>query len=521
MAFDAWSNRRSSSAAVPPESAAFSAPTRRGLLAGAAVTAGMTATGLLGAEDAQASPPSDWYNVKADFGAAGNGTTDDTASIKNAIAAAIPSGGVVYVPPGDYAISQTLDFSGISRKGLTFQGAGAGAWNASATRLLWSGGGPAITAFGDPVSNSALSGLKLRGFGIKNTAPIGAGNFTIYWDFINNSSMEDIVVTGYSSPETGSGVWVNNCPTGQITLRRVHAWYFIGSGSEGFRFGSADTSHAQDINGGNSLLEACISGYNSIGFHFKCDHMTNGVTLNALKAVANGSGSNNQYGFWFDKLFQQNVINSPHSEGYPVSFWFNGAAFNTLNSPLASFTGTPGDNSTAYYFDAGAYANTINSGYLKSQDLGVNWYSATGNVAQIAAAPGFQIQTAAITGSYAAKNVTTRMDVVASGPTSMALKTGFSDRAGYPVAAARMNGDGRVELLGTIVCSSSVANNTVCATLPGGAALYAPKRVVFFPANVCGVFGIISISTSGDVLLSTGTPGSGNITLDGITYSIR
>ncbi|HSX06649.1 MAG TPA: glycosyl hydrolase family 28-related protein [Candidatus Saccharimonadia bacterium] len=46
------------------------------------------------------------YNVK-DYGAVGNGTTDDTTAIQSALNAA-PIGGVVYVPTGTYAISAPL-----------------------------------------------------------------------------------------------------------------------------------------------------------------------------------------------------------------------------------------------------------------------------------------------------------------------------------------------------------------------------------------------------------------------------
>lgn len=47
-------------------------------------------------------------NVKADFGATGNGSTDDTAAFKNAIAALPSTGGALYVPRGYYRISERL-----------------------------------------------------------------------------------------------------------------------------------------------------------------------------------------------------------------------------------------------------------------------------------------------------------------------------------------------------------------------------------------------------------------------------
>src|SRR5437870_3376568 len=73
-----------------------------------------------------ASPLEGWYNVK-DFGAKGDGRTTDTEAIQKAINAARRKGGVVWLPPGDYAVA-SLDLTGISR-GVTFCGAAPGATN--------------------------------------------------------------------------------------------------------------------------------------------------------------------------------------------------------------------------------------------------------------------------------------------------------------------------------------------------------------------------------------------------------
>ena len=54
-----------------------------------------------------ASAGSQWFNV-TDFGAIGDGETDDSAAIQAAINAASPRGGVVYLPRGDYLISSGL-----------------------------------------------------------------------------------------------------------------------------------------------------------------------------------------------------------------------------------------------------------------------------------------------------------------------------------------------------------------------------------------------------------------------------
>jgi hypothetical protein len=68
------------------------------------------------------------FNVK-EFGATGDGTTDDTDAIQDAIDAAAVAGGVVFFPPGTYLIGNLTGASNIH-----LRGAGAGA-----TTLLYNG----------------------------------------------------------------------------------------------------------------------------------------------------------------------------------------------------------------------------------------------------------------------------------------------------------------------------------------------------------------------------------------------
>ncbi len=87
----------------------------------------------------QARIPSKVFDARADFGAKGDGKTDDTLALQNCIDAARQWGkdAIAYLPGGDYLISRTLTVSGADY----FIG-GMG----TATRLHWSGaaGGVAI-----------------------------------------------------------------------------------------------------------------------------------------------------------------------------------------------------------------------------------------------------------------------------------------------------------------------------------------------------------------------------------------
>jgi polygalacturonase len=88
-------------------------------------------------------PFSSWLNVKTQFGAVGNGVTDDTAAIQNAINAISSSHSVVYLPAGTYKITRTLTiankmysgFVGHDPADTTIKWAGpAGGW------MMWANG---------------------------------------------------------------------------------------------------------------------------------------------------------------------------------------------------------------------------------------------------------------------------------------------------------------------------------------------------------------------------------------------
>lgn len=98
-------------------------------------------------------------NVK-DFGALGNGSTDDTSAFQAAITAATANGGVIFMPVGTYVISSQLILTG----GITLKGSGSGSGSGNTSRILWTG-----TGFCIKVGNTASSltyGCNLSDFSI-------------------------------------------------------------------------------------------------------------------------------------------------------------------------------------------------------------------------------------------------------------------------------------------------------------------------------------------------------------------
>ena len=119
-------------------------------------------------------PPTNAFHNVVDYGAAGDGKTDDTHAIDLAIAAAAPAsaptGGIVFFPPGTYLISSPLTV----HPGMTFQGAGwntpgaetnvfAGSWifvttDAGFSPILLQGSSGAVRNLGFNVTNQFTSG---------------------------------------------------------------------------------------------------------------------------------------------------------------------------------------------------------------------------------------------------------------------------------------------------------------------------------------------------------------------------
>lgn len=89
---------------------------RRGVLSNLAYAAASPA-GLSGAGRTSSQPPIGIYTNVRNYGAKGDGKTDDTRALQAAIAAA-PSGGTVWFPSGIYMVSKTL----VLRSGSSYRG---------------------------------------------------------------------------------------------------------------------------------------------------------------------------------------------------------------------------------------------------------------------------------------------------------------------------------------------------------------------------------------------------------------
>ena len=153
--------------------------------------------------------PATTYDAKIDFGAKGDGATDDTAAIQNAINAARAhgKGALAYVPIGRYKITSTLNLTGSN---YIFGGSGY------STRLTWGGtAGGTMIAVQSPdniVMDSLLvghseSGAQNNGIDIEQTSNGAKSKMTydgvyVFGKYANKPDVKGLRLDGLGASDT-------------------------------------------------------------------------------------------------------------------------------------------------------------------------------------------------------------------------------------------------------------------------------------------------------------------------------
>lgn len=137
--------------------------------------------------------PTGSYNVK-DFGAVGDGRTDDTYAIRGALAfLAAKNGGILHFPEGDYLVGGVPNFNGIAiPAGVTIQGV-AGIHSGFSTnnpiknspsRITLSGSRRTLFKIGECVEKVAIKDIELFGVSQDQTIAVeGLGAYNSSQDF--------------------------------------------------------------------------------------------------------------------------------------------------------------------------------------------------------------------------------------------------------------------------------------------------------------------------------------------------
>ena len=143
------------------------------------------------------------YNVKASYNAVGNDVADDTSAIQSAItAASAAGGGVVYLPPGTYKTTSSLDLGlNVSLTGAA-RGASVIHYTGSAHAINMGVPGQA----GAPLPcNNYISDLTVKGAGATTSGSIGIRVTKCLFPTLMRTSCEQIE-TGYKFD--GGDLWI-------------------------------------------------------------------------------------------------------------------------------------------------------------------------------------------------------------------------------------------------------------------------------------------------------------------------
>jgi hypothetical protein len=151
---------------------------------------------------------SHFIDVKNDFGAAGNGTTDDTAAIQSAINAAPSAGAIIFFPRGSYRVTSTLTIPAVATgalKAVRLEGECASMRDGTenghaggASRIRYEGAGTCLDAFSGGPRTSSLAPTwsgSIRNLAIHKFS--GNGTVGIRANALMNAIFQNVLIRGF------------------------------------------------------------------------------------------------------------------------------------------------------------------------------------------------------------------------------------------------------------------------------------------------------------------------------------
>ena len=220
------------------------------------------------------SSASDWFNVThALYGAAGDGTADDTAEIQAAVDACIAAGGgVVYFPAGTYRISSAITVTATSGVRVILRGAGKwvsivaqqtantsgfsfnDASDLSSVEDLGIHGPTGNTSGAALLTTKALHIANIRAVGFFRGISLGSGSYysKISMSYVYDADETGIYLTNGSNNTDIFGTYVHTCPTG-IRVVGSEKVSIVGGSVEGSTTYGIRVDSASNNSGGITL----------------------------------------------------------------------------------------------------------------------------------------------------------------------------------------------------------------------------------------------------------------------------
>ena len=218
------------------------------------------------------------FNVK-DFGAVGDGITDDTAAIQDAIAAVPETGGVIFFPPGNYIISQTLfigngtSTTASSKNSIKLLGSGsmlastAVYYSVAGTRLIWNGAlNGCMVEIDGPINGCEIQNIILDG---NNRAGYGLQIICSQWGLFNRITALNCTICAVSLTQwqnQGNPAWAT---TNNIYNRfsQICAYTPFNNGATCFYIGGDPGNTINDTNMCYFENISCFRAVDGIGMH--------------------------------------------------------------------------------------------------------------------------------------------------------------------------------------------------------------------------------------------------------------
>ena len=292
-------------------------------VAGLAGGAGALAAGGMAAPAAAAtSPTPDWFNVM-NYGATGNGSTDDTEAVQAAIKAAEPAGGTVYFPVGHYLVTPSGSTPALTVAGNGIRLAGA---SSKASMLVKNGNGILLRMSGTAAAQTGATHVKycsIEDLGFNGNGKTGLllelyYNDNSYFRDVYMTSNKDLCIdavefwdsrfynlviessTGTPGSTTQPNIWLRNSATSTAgawgySTDNVNQVHFIGCRLEAFGTGALwITQGSGSVNNPNGIyLTDCKFETSAMqgGPHLKVDASCKHVYATNIYCYAGGFAS--------------------------------------------------------------------------------------------------------------------------------------------------------------------------------------------------------------------------------------